>query len=109
MFVSCDYSRKKKYGSLGWNILYDFSYSDYETSREIVLTFLQETSNKNNISWDSIHFLIGTITYGGKVTDMNDQRLLVSTMKRFIVSMISNDKYKFCQNEIYKYPKLLDG
>jgi dynein heavy chain len=38
---------------------------------------------KNQVPWDSILFLSGTITYGGRVTDNLDQRLLITTLKKF--------------------------
>ncbi len=50
-------------------------------------------TNKQEIPWESIHFLIGTITYGGRVTDNNDLRLLISTMKRFLSQSLMNEKY----------------
>lgn len=60
---------RRKFGPLGWNIKYEFNDSDFEAAKDILQMFLIEANTKKDIPWDSILFLTGVITYGGRVTD----------------------------------------
>ncbi len=70
--------------------------------------FMIGIEGKNQVPWDSILFLTGTITYGGRVTDSLDQRLLLTTLRKFYTTQLTNDKYRFCTLEQYKFPKTSD-
>ena len=48
---------RRKFGSLGWNILYDFNQSDLETSLTM-LGILMDQKNYD-IPWDAIEYFIG--------------------------------------------------
>ena len=63
---------RRKFGSLGWNILYDFNESDLETSLTVVSNLL---SSYEDIPYDAIEYFVGEIIYGGRVTDEFDRRL----------------------------------
>lgn len=47
---------RRKFGSLGWNILYDFNQSDLETSLTIVNNMME---NYSEPPWDAIEYFIG--------------------------------------------------
>ena len=49
--------------------------------------------------------MVGSITYGGRVTDDIDKKLLITTLNKFFTSQILDDRYKFCDFEEYKIPK----
>ena len=70
---------RKKYGSIGWNIRYEFNDSDLETSIKMLQNFLFESEE---IPWESMQFMTGHINYGGRVTDDNDRILLMSMLKK---------------------------
>ena len=70
---------RKKFGSIGWNIKYEFNDSDLETSVKMLQNFLFESEE---IPWDSMQFMTGHINYGGRVTDDNDRILLISLLKK---------------------------
>ena len=57
---------RRKFGSLGWNILYDFNESDLETSLTVVSNLI---SSYEDIPYDAIEYFVGEIIYGGRVTD----------------------------------------
>lgn len=57
---------RRKFGSLGWNILYDFNESDLDTSLTIVNNLMETYDDP---PWDAIEYFIGEIVYGGRVTD----------------------------------------
>ncbi|KXS09529.1 hypothetical protein M427DRAFT_128896 [Gonapodya prolifera JEL478] len=92
---------RKKFGPLGWNILYDWSNSDLEVSITIMKNFLQEY---RHIPWDALLYLTGEITFGGRVTDDWDRRTLRSILQRFYTPAILEDGHKFSPSGVYYAP-----
>lgn len=45
-------------------------------------------SESEEIPWDSLIFISGHINYGGRVTDDNDRRCLLTILKNFYISGI---------------------
>lgn len=71
---------RRKYGSLGFNVRYEFNDSDLEMSISTLRMFLN--SQREEINWDAIWYMIGQINYGGRVTDDWDRICLMSTLKK---------------------------
>lgn len=69
---------RRKFGPLGWNVKYEFNDSDLDTSTTMLRNFLQE---QDEIPWEAMLFVTGSINYGGRVTDEWDQRCLATTLK----------------------------
>lgn len=72
---------RNKFKSLGWNVKYEFSDSDWVTSDQILLMCLDVNSDKTSdqgrvVQWDMIKYIISEVLYGGRVTDDMDRRLL---------------------------------
>ena len=93
---------RKKFGPLGWNIVYDFNESDLVASQTIIKDMIDD--DKEEIAWDSLQYLTGEIMYGGKVTDGNDRRCLMSILQAFINPAILEEGYSFSSSGIYKLP-----
>ncbi|KAI8818687.1 dynein heavy chain and region D6 of dynein motor-domain-containing protein [Fimicolochytrium jonesii] len=100
-FFNAVIQERKKFGPLGWNILYDWSNSDLEVSITILKNMLQESKT---IPWDALSYLTGEITFGGRVTDDWDRRTLRSILARFYTPQILDDSYKFSPSGIYHAP-----
>lgn len=77
---------RKRFGPIGWVVPYEFSNKDLSSSLNIVSNHLQNLRGRksNSINWDSLHYLIGTIQYGGRIIDDRDQRLMLAYCKRFL-------------------------
>ncbi|CAH1788942.1 unnamed protein product [Owenia fusiformis] len=93
---------RKKFGPLGWNIKYEFSDSD----RECALMNLQMFCADGEIPWDSLIYITGEITYGGRVTDSWDQRCLRTVLRRFFKPETVEDGYLYSESGTYYAPVL---
>ncbi|KAI8430872.1 hypothetical protein MSG28_001005 [Choristoneura fumiferana] len=93
---------RKKFGPLGWNITYEFNNSD----RECAMMNLQMFCAEPHIPWDALEYITSSITYGGRVTDMWDQRCLTTILKRFFSPPTLEDDYTYSKSGIYFCPRV---
>ncbi len=92
---------RKKFGSLGWNIKYEFNDSD----RESALLNFQMFCKDGFIPWDALIYITGEITYGGRVTDFWDQRNLTTILKKFFSPQTLEPGYKYSASGTYFAPE----
>lgn len=59
----CPLQERRKFGSLGWNIRYEFNTSDLECSSSTLHMFL---SSQDAIPWQALEYVIGQVNYGGR-------------------------------------------
>ena len=101
-------NERKRFRSLGWNISYEFTDSDFLFCERILreMIFNDWKTTKEGLQWDSIKYLFGQINYGGRITDKWDQRLLnVYSKELFKDEMLSNPDYKltsYSDNDTYR-------
>ncbi len=96
---------RRKFGPLGWNILYEFNDSDLETSLTMLRLFLDE---QDDIPWDALVFVTGHINYGGRVTDDNDRRCLLTTLQKYYCTENLEDGYTYSESGRYYAPAFGD-
>jgi len=89
---------RKKYGSLGWNIPYEFTNSDLEVCIQVLHQLMTEYVS---IPWKALLHLAGEVMYGGRVTDKWDQRNLSSILSKFFNSDAIKPDHKFTSTEPY--------
>lgn len=105
---------RKKFGKIGWNVMYDFNDSDYKISSDLIGMYLQKSveTNDEEIPWDTLRYLIGEAMYGGRVTDNYDRRVLNTYLTEYLGDFIfdSNQKFYFAraQSGDYTIPEELD-
>lgn len=97
---------RRKFGSLGFNILYEFSESDRECALRTFDMFVDRETRKE-IPWQALEYINGEITYGGRVTDIWDQRCLKTILKHFSSERILEARYAYSQSGIYKSPEAI--
>ena len=87
-----------KFGPLGWNIKYEFNESDLTTSNTVLLNMLESNTD---VPWEALKYVIGDITYGGRVTDDWDRRTLSAILSNYLTEEALGENYSFSESGIY--------
>jgi len=93
---------RRKFGSIGWNIPYEFTYEDLVVSRRQLGLFLDEY---DKIPFKVLNFICAEINYGGRVTDDKDKRLIATILKFYMCPEVLQDGYKFSSSGTYFSPE----
>ncbi|XP_012153033.2 dynein heavy chain at 16F [Megachile rotundata] len=91
---------RKKFGPLGWNILYEFNDSD----RECCLLNLKIFCCYDRIPWNALIYTTGEITYGGRVTDNWDLRCMKTILDIFFSPKTLRSNYVYSESGKYYCP-----
>ncbi|XP_022919976.1 dynein axonemal heavy chain 6 [Onthophagus taurus] len=91
---------RKKFGPLGWNIVYEFNDSD----RDFAFNTLKMYCATPPIPWDALIYITGEITYGGRVTDNWDLRCLKTILSGFFAPAAVKKKYVYSKSGTYYCP-----
>jgi dynein heavy chain len=57
---------RRKFLTLGWNSVYDFSDSDFEFSHRLLVNLID---NYEQLPFEALRYLIAEVNYAGRVTD----------------------------------------
>lgn len=101
---------RKNYGSLGWNINYNFNLNDFNISKNILRFYLEKYEK---IQYEAMKYLIVNCIYGGKITEELDRRTLLAILEDLINEEVLNkenyivnscNNYNICfLDDYYKY------
>jgi len=89
---------RRKFGSLGWNIPYEFTDGDLQICTKQLNMYLNDY---DDIPYKVLKYIIGEINYGGRVTDNWDRRLIMNILEDFINPKVLEDGHKFTQSALY--------
>lgn len=91
---------RKKFGKIGWNVIYDFNESDFTISKRLLAMYLNKIGPDDAIPWSSLKYLIGEAMYGGRVTDDFDRRLMMTYLNEYMGDFIFDQNQKFFFSKI---------
>lgn len=81
---------RKKFGPLGYNMMYPFSAGDLRDSASVLYNYL-EGSSSVKIPWDDLRYLFGDIMYGGHIVDNWDRILCGTYLDYFMVDKLLDE------------------
>eukprot|EP01135_Chromosphaera_perkinsii_P003004 Nk52_evm26s232 gene=Nk52_evmTU26s232 len=89
---------RRKFGSLGFNIAYDFTDGDRTICISQLKMFLDEY---DDIPYKVLTYTAGHINYGGRVTDDWDRRCLMNILADYYSTDVLADGHTFSESGIY--------
>lgn len=93
---------RKKFLTLGWNVVCDFNDSDFEVCENLLVVLLDAYEDT---PWDALKYLIAEANYGGRITDDWDRRVLRSYINTlFCNEAITIPQYKVSTMSNYYIP-----
>merc|ERR1719421_706509 len=81
---------RKKFGPLGYNMMYPFSAGDLRDSASVLYNYL-EGSSSVKIPWDDMRYIFGEIMYGGHIVDDWDRKMCATYLNYFMVDELLDE------------------
>jgi dynein heavy chain len=90
---------RRKFGPIGWNIPYAFTFEDFDVCRVQLKNFLDDYEE---IPYKVLNYLGSEVNYGGRVTDDKDIRLIKSILERLIRPDAVDVGFKYSDSGKYR-------
>ncbi|XP_058131265.1 dynein axonemal heavy chain 14 [Dasypus novemcinctus] len=97
-FFNAVINERKHYGTLGWNIPYEFNSSDLEFAVKTLENVLRRA--QPGVPWRALRRLLGGVAYGGRVTDEWDRRCLQTLLHKFCNPEVLKVNFSFSGDEV---------
>jgi len=81
---------RKKFGPMGYNMMYNFATGDLRDSASILYNYLENNSS-GKVPWDDLRYLFGEIMYGGHIVDDWDRRLCKTYLEFYMQDNILDE------------------
>jgi len=100
-FLHSVVQERRKFGSLGWCIPYEYNNGDLTAC----ILFLEKHLYNGSISWPTFQYMVSEAQYGGKITDSLDRRLFKTYTTTWLNSMTCQEGFSFNpKTPIFKMP-----
>lgn len=90
-FLHSVVQERRKFGSLGWSIPYEFNNGDLTAC----ILFLEKHLYNGSISWPTFQYMVCEAQYGGKITDALDRRLFKTYTQVWLTQQTCRDSFSF--------------
>jgi len=94
---------RRKFGSVGYNILYEFTAGDLSISQRQLKLFIDLYADEA-LPIKALRYLVGQLNYGGRVTDDWDRRTITHVLEDFFSTDVIKDDYAFDAGGRYRCP-----
>lgn len=92
--------QRRNFGSLGWNIQYNFTVSDLQISMRQLHHFVDKY---DHVPFNALSYLIGDCNYGGRVTEDNDRKVLNALLEDFMHPKVLEVGYAYGDDKESQY------
>jgi dynein heavy chain len=90
-FMHSVVQERRKFGSLGWCIPYEYNNGDLNAC----IQFLENHLSNGAISWPTLQYMVSEAQYGGKITDSMDRRLFKTYTEVWLQDKTCATAFKF--------------
>ena len=90
-FLHSIVQERRKFGSLGWNIPYEFNDGDLGAC----IMFLEKHLYAGSISWATVQYMVSEVQYGGKITDDMDRRLFNTFAENWVCPAVLDSEFTY--------------
>jgi dynein heavy chain len=94
-FLHSTVQERRKFGSLGWCIPYEFNTGDLEAC----LKFLEKHLYNGPISWPTLKYMVHAVQYGGRITDNVDRRTFKNYAESWVCQAVCEDTWMYNPTE----------
>merc|ERR1719482_2362723 len=81
---------RKKFGPMGYNMMYPFSTGDLCDSAGVLYNYLENNSS-GKVPWEDLRYLFGEIMYGGHIVDDWDRRTCKYYLEFFMNDLLLDE------------------
>eukprot|EP01042_Synura_sphagnicola_P030591 gene30591-39415_t len=100
-FLHSVVQERRKFGSLGWGIPYEYNNGDLTAC----ILFLEKHLYNGSISWPTFQYMVSEAQYGGKITDSLDRRMFKTYTTVWLNSTTCQEGFSFNpKSPIFKIP-----
>lgn len=100
-FLHSTVQERRKFGSLGWGIPYEYNNGDLTAC----ILFLEKHLYNGSISWPTFQYMVCEAQYGGKITDSLDRRLFKTYTSVWLNASTCSEGFSFNpKHPIFKIP-----
>jgi dynein heavy chain len=65
-------------------------------------------NSSKDVPWEALRYVIGEITYGGRVTDDWDRRTLMAILNNYVIENVLKDGFALSESATYISPPIGD-
>jgi len=90
-FLHSIVQERRKFGSLGWCIPYEYNTGDITAC----ILFLEKHLYNGPISWQTFQYMVADVQYGGKITDDLDKRMFQTYAQQWLTTNTCAEGYTY--------------
>jgi len=100
-FLHSIVQERRKFGSLGWCIPYEYNTGDITAC----ILFLEKHLYNGPISWQTFQYMVAEVQYGGKITDNLDKRLFMTYALKWLTAQTCAPEFSYTPpNPLFRIP-----
>jgi dynein heavy chain len=93
-------SERRRFGTIAWSVPYDWTPHDLQVSLKTCRAFAELHGLEEGRFLDSLHFVIGELHYGGRVSDPMDRRLLGVLLAKILRPAAFDAKHQLVEGSV---------